>query len=188
MLQTIWVKVFDVPSNARNEPDLKEISITFGGPSAIDTKSLPGLGPIRVQVDCKDPTKLRGRIEIFLNKAGFKFRMKQKGLCGHFLRYLSPIFRGMAMFLVSGEIPMIVLMNHGTDIGSKTKRNLKLVAQNMKGVILIGNIRLLIITFLPFPQLVLVISDEFVPWAMSKVMNLGFGKDNARKFRERDGT
>ncbi|KAM0915052.1 hypothetical protein ACQ4PT_011087 [Festuca glaucescens] len=79
MLQTTWVKVFDVPAHARNELDLKEISKTFGRPRNVDMKTIPGLGPIRVQVDCREAAKLRGRIEIFLNKAGFKFKIEAEG-------------------------------------------------------------------------------------------------------------
>ncbi|KAM0864314.1 hypothetical protein ACQ4PT_044006 [Festuca glaucescens] len=84
MLQTTWVKVFDVPPHARNEADLKEISKTFGRPRSIDVKTLPGLGPIRVQVDCREAAKLRGRIEIFLHKAGFKFKIEAEGVVWDF--------------------------------------------------------------------------------------------------------
>jgi hypothetical protein len=84
MLQTTWVKVFDVPAHARNEPDLKENSKTIGRPRNIDVKTIPGLGPIRVQVDCREAAKLRGRIEIFLNKASFKFKIKAEGVVWDF--------------------------------------------------------------------------------------------------------
>jgi hypothetical protein len=80
MLHSTWVKVFDIPSDARNEDSVKEISKTFGRPRSIDSSSLNGKGPVRVQVDCKDPKKLRGEIEIFLNTAGFKFRIEAEGV------------------------------------------------------------------------------------------------------------
>jgi hypothetical protein len=80
MLQSTWVKIFDIPSDARNEDSLKEISNTFGLPRSIDPNSLNGKGPVRVQVDCKDPKKLRGKIEIFLNTAGFKFCIEAEGV------------------------------------------------------------------------------------------------------------
>ncbi|KAM0909541.1 hypothetical protein ACQ4PT_014748 [Festuca glaucescens] len=84
MLQTTRVKVFDVPSHARNAPDLKEISKTFGRPRDVDMKTLPGFGPIRVQVDCRDATKLSCRIEVFLNKVGFKFKIEADGVVWDF--------------------------------------------------------------------------------------------------------
>ncbi|KAM0924423.1 hypothetical protein ACQ4PT_004910 [Festuca glaucescens] len=80
MLQSTWVKVFEVPADARNEGSIKEISKTFGRPRDIDTSTLARKGPIRVKVDCRDPRKLRGRVEIFMNSAGFKFRIEAEGI------------------------------------------------------------------------------------------------------------
>jgi hypothetical protein len=80
MLKSTWVKIFDIPSDARNEDSLKEISKTFGRPKSIDHNYLNGKGPVRVQVDCKDPKKLRGKIEIFLNTASFKFCIEAEGV------------------------------------------------------------------------------------------------------------
>jgi hypothetical protein len=70
----MWVKVFDVSDGDRNEDSMRELAKTFGRHRLVDLKSLSGKGLIRVRVDCRNPRKLRGRIEIFLNVSGFKFR------------------------------------------------------------------------------------------------------------------
>ncbi|KAM0822921.1 hypothetical protein ACQ4PT_071206 [Festuca glaucescens] len=80
MLHSSWVRVFEVPDDARNADSMKEISKTFGRPRDIDLSSLTRKGHVRVKVDCRDPRKLRGRIEIFLNSAGFKFRIEAEGI------------------------------------------------------------------------------------------------------------
>ncbi|KAM0916149.1 hypothetical protein ACQ4PT_010260 [Festuca glaucescens] len=45
------------------EPQMNQIAKTFGRPKVIDGPSLANKGPLRVKVDCRDPKKLRGRIE-----------------------------------------------------------------------------------------------------------------------------
>ncbi|KAM0822665.1 hypothetical protein ACQ4PT_071358 [Festuca glaucescens] len=80
MLHSSWVRVFEVPDDARNANSMKEISKMFGRPRDIDLSSLTRKGHVRVKVDCRDPRKLRGRIEIFLNSTGFKFRIEAEGI------------------------------------------------------------------------------------------------------------
>ena len=37
----------------------------------VDSKSLPGLGPIRVKVSCKDPSAIQGSSKVYFNGRGF---------------------------------------------------------------------------------------------------------------------
>jgi hypothetical protein len=85
MLHSTWVKVFDIPSDARNEDYVKEISKTFGRPRSIDSSSLNGKGPVRVQVDCKDPKKLRGKLRFSSIRLVSNFALKRRELSGDYL-------------------------------------------------------------------------------------------------------
>lgn len=39
----------------------------------LDKSTLPGLGPIRIRVACKDPKEIKGSSVVFFNKRGSKF-------------------------------------------------------------------------------------------------------------------
>lgn len=72
ILTSVWVQVMGVPYWARKEVVAKKLSYLVGDHEETDKKSLPGLGPIRIKVSCKDPSQIRGTSKVYFNKRGFK--------------------------------------------------------------------------------------------------------------------
>jgi hypothetical protein len=82
ILQSTWVKIVGIPSFAKEEEVVKEIASLVGEPIKVDEFSLIRDEPVRVKVNCRNPTKLRGFIEIFFNGVGLDIRFEAEGLQG----------------------------------------------------------------------------------------------------------
>lgn len=74
MLQSIWIRITGVPSFAREVEIIKEIASLVVEPIKVDEFSLLRDEPVRVRVNCRDPTKLRGVVEIFFNGIGYEIK------------------------------------------------------------------------------------------------------------------
>ncbi|CAL4907167.1 unnamed protein product [Urochloa decumbens] len=79
VLQTAWVKVYGIPSYAKEEDIVKEITSLVGEPIKVDEFSLVRDEPVRVRINCRDPAKVRGAVEIFFNGVGHEIRFISKG-------------------------------------------------------------------------------------------------------------
>lgn len=71
VLSQVWVLVCGIPFWARKEKVVEEVAFLVGDFIEVDTKSLPGLGPIRVKVSCKDPASIKGSSKVYFNGRGF---------------------------------------------------------------------------------------------------------------------
>lgn len=69
-LQTTWVKIYGIPLIARDVGIVNEIATLAGEPLVVDELSLIQSGPVRVKLNCLEPTKLRGFVRVFFNKSG----------------------------------------------------------------------------------------------------------------------
>lgn len=78
-LFTVWMKIYGLPSFARMEDVVKEISALAAEPILVDELSLIRTGAVRVKVKCRDPTQLRGFVEIFFNSVGYEIRFIVEG-------------------------------------------------------------------------------------------------------------
>lgn len=79
MLHTIWIKVYGVPDLAREVDQVKEIVSLVAEPISVDELSLIKEEPIRVQGRCRNPSAIRGTIEIFFNGVGKPIRFEVDG-------------------------------------------------------------------------------------------------------------
>lgn len=70
LLQTVWIKVHDIPDFAREAEAVKEAVGLVAEPLVVDELSLIRDGPVRVQSRCRNPGAIRGSIEIFFNGEG----------------------------------------------------------------------------------------------------------------------
>lgn len=71
-LQTVWMKIYGVPSYARIESVIKEVATLAAEPLLVDELSLIRSRPVRVKVRCRDPSQIRGFVEIIFNEIGYK--------------------------------------------------------------------------------------------------------------------
>jgi len=79
MVQTLWIKVHNVPNMAREVETIKEIVTLVAEPLVVDDLSLIRAGPVRGQGRCRNPVALRGTIEFFFNGIGFLLRFEVEG-------------------------------------------------------------------------------------------------------------
>uniref|UniRef100_A0A804R877 CCHC-type domain-containing protein n=2 Tax=Zea mays TaxID=4577 RepID=A0A804R877_MAIZE len=78
-LQSVWVKIFNIPEKAREKIIVKEVASLVGKPVTVDELSLIKDGPVRVQVLCRDPSRIRGLVEVFFNKTGYELKFLVEG-------------------------------------------------------------------------------------------------------------
>jgi hypothetical protein len=78
-LQSVWVKIFNIPEKAREKIIVKEVASLVGKPVIVDELSLIKDGPVRVQVLCRDPSRIRGLVEVFFNKTGYELKFLVEG-------------------------------------------------------------------------------------------------------------
>lgn len=78
-LHMVWMKIYGIPSFAKIESVIKEISSLAAEPVVVDELSLIRTGPVRVKVKCRDPAQLRGFVEIFFNSVGYEIRFVVEG-------------------------------------------------------------------------------------------------------------
>lgn len=69
-MQTGWVKLFNVPDEARNVKAVKLITELAGEVVVIDELSLTRYGPVRVKMNGRNINNLQGIIEFLINKVG----------------------------------------------------------------------------------------------------------------------
>ena len=81
MMQTGWVKSFDVSDCARNIEAIKLIVVLAGEVVVVDELSLIREGPIGVKLNGRCIDKLRGSVQVFMNKVGYaiKFVPQESG-------------------------------------------------------------------------------------------------------------
>lgn len=82
VLQTTWVRIYGIPDYAKEEEIVKELTTLAVEPIKVDSDSLAGEDPVRVRVNCRDPAKLRGFVEVFLNGVGYELKFLAEGLQG----------------------------------------------------------------------------------------------------------
>ncbi|TVU19389.1 hypothetical protein EJB05_35534, partial [Eragrostis curvula] len=68
VLQTGWVKLYDIPAAAKSPEAVKLIAELIGEVVAIDEVSLIRPRATRVKINCRNLSNLRGSIEIFIGK------------------------------------------------------------------------------------------------------------------------
>lgn len=74
VLQTVWIRIHDVPDVARDIEIVKEITSLVAEPLVVDELSLVRAEPVRVRGRCRNPAALRGSIEYFFNGVGVFLR------------------------------------------------------------------------------------------------------------------
>lgn len=78
-LQTVWMKIYGVPSFAKIESVIKEVATLAAEPLLVDELSMIRNGPVKVKVRCRDPSQIRGFVEIFFNGIGYEVRFLVEG-------------------------------------------------------------------------------------------------------------
>lgn len=81
VLQPAWIKVHGVPGFAR-EDIIREITALVAEPIKVDEFSLLRDEPVRVRVNCRDPSKIRTIVEIFFNGVGYEISFIAQGVQG----------------------------------------------------------------------------------------------------------
>lgn len=71
VLQTVWVRAIGIPDIARSEFAVMELARLVGDPEEVHGPSLQWKA-VWVKVSCKDPSKIGGTSEVFINKRGRK--------------------------------------------------------------------------------------------------------------------
>jgi len=79
LLQTVWIKVHNIPDLARETEAVKEIVALVAEPLVVDELSLIRSEPVRVQSRCRNPSAIKGSIEIFFNGVGKFVRFEVEG-------------------------------------------------------------------------------------------------------------
>lgn len=69
VLQSVWVRALGIPPNARSEQAVMELAKLVGDPKEVHLPSLQWRS-VWVKVACKDPSKICGTSEVFINKKG----------------------------------------------------------------------------------------------------------------------
>jgi hypothetical protein len=80
MLQSVWVKIFNLPGSAREEGIIKEVASLIVKPLVVDELSLIKDVLLRVKVDCHDSSRVRGFVEVFFNKIAYELKYMGEGL------------------------------------------------------------------------------------------------------------
>ncbi|RLM73876.1 uncharacterized protein C2845_PM15G13380 [Panicum miliaceum] len=74
MRQTGWIKLFNIPDCAKNAEAIKLIAELAGEVIVVDELSLIREGPVRVKLNGRDISKIRGFVQVFINKVGYEIR------------------------------------------------------------------------------------------------------------------
>jgi len=80
VLQTVWIRVHEVPGFAREVDIIKEMTKLVAEPLVVDELSLIRVGPVRVQGRCRNPGAIKGQIEFFSMALGTLSSLMWKGL------------------------------------------------------------------------------------------------------------
>jgi len=82
VLQPAWIKIYSVPGFAKEEDIIREITTLVAEPIKVDEFSLLRDEPVRVRVNCRDPSKLKRIVEIFFNGVGYDVQFMAEGVQG----------------------------------------------------------------------------------------------------------
>jgi hypothetical protein len=74
ILEETWVKAISFPKKAKKSEVIKKIAHLVGDPLEVDDKLLKDEGKIRVNVLCKDATKIKGNTLLYINGQGYLLR------------------------------------------------------------------------------------------------------------------
>jgi hypothetical protein len=67
ILHTVWIKIHKIPDIARDVESVKEITNLVAEPLVVDELSLIRAEPVRVKARCRNPSAIKGVIEVFFN-------------------------------------------------------------------------------------------------------------------------
>ena len=76
VLHTVWIKIHKIPDIAKDFESVKEITNLVAEPLVVDELSLIRAEPIRVKVRCRNPSTIKGSIEVFFNGVGVFLRFE----------------------------------------------------------------------------------------------------------------
>jgi len=76
VLQTIWIKIHNMPGIARDIELIKEITALVAKPLVVDELSLVRIDAVRVQARCRNPSTVNGELEFFINEEDIFFRFE----------------------------------------------------------------------------------------------------------------
>jgi hypothetical protein len=76
ILQTVWIKIHNVPGFARDVETVKEITNLVAEPLVVDELSLIRDEPVRVKGRCRNPSAVKGYIEYFFNGEGINLKFE----------------------------------------------------------------------------------------------------------------
>ncbi|CAL4929426.1 unnamed protein product [Urochloa decumbens] len=79
VLQSTWIKIYGIPGFAKEEDIVKEITSIVAEPIKVDEFSLIKDEPVRVRVNCRNPSLLTGYVEVFFNGVGYELRFVAEG-------------------------------------------------------------------------------------------------------------
>ena len=71
VLQSMWVRAIGIPKFARTEFAVMELARLVGDPEEVHVPSLQWKA-VWVKVSCRNPNKIGGTSEVFINKKGGK--------------------------------------------------------------------------------------------------------------------
>ncbi|XP_024314400.1 uncharacterized protein LOC112270666 [Brachypodium distachyon] len=75
VLAEVWLKLSGIPRKIR-DPDILPVTFQMLGRSVeVDAASHSCKGPMRMKFLCRNPNKLRGSVEIFVHKIGYKIKI-----------------------------------------------------------------------------------------------------------------
>ena len=74
VLQTSWIKLYNIPDLARSAGPVKLIAELAGEVVVVDELSLIREGPVRVKLNGRNINKLRGLVTVFINKVGYEIQ------------------------------------------------------------------------------------------------------------------
>lgn len=90
-LHLTWVKIYGVPPKANTERSVKYLAEVVGEPIEVDGKSLIREGAARVKVNCRMPSLINQKVEIFVNKIGYQLFFESEDLNSERKRLLTLI-------------------------------------------------------------------------------------------------
>ncbi|XP_066379185.1 uncharacterized protein [Miscanthus floridulus] len=71
MLESVWVRAVGIQDNARSEFAIMELARLVGDPEEVHLPSLQWRS-VWIRISCKNPNKIGGTYEVFINKKGRK--------------------------------------------------------------------------------------------------------------------
>jgi hypothetical protein len=84
VLHTVWIKIHKIPDIVRDTESVKEITNLVAGSLVVDELSLVRAEPVRVKVRCRNPSTIKGSIEVFFNRVGVFLRFEVEEPMGGF--------------------------------------------------------------------------------------------------------